>query len=150
MLTGLQTGLIDIVAIPPAVAVALQWHTKVRYVTPVPVLYVMGFMAIQKKTFDRIDAADQVIVREVMTRVYADVNSRSRDEYVNGIEALLSVGLEIVEPDAGEFERIRKITVDTNRRMAEEGMFSPELLAEMQAHIEAYRRENPVSSTGTP
>ncbi|MEX1267321.1 MAG: TRAP transporter substrate-binding protein DctP, partial [Woeseia sp.] len=32
VLTGLQTGLIDIVAIPPVVALALQWHTKVKYV----------------------------------------------------------------------------------------------------------------------
>ena len=38
VLTGLQTGLIDIVAIPPVVALALQWHTKVKYVTKIPVL----------------------------------------------------------------------------------------------------------------
>ena len=142
VLTGLQTGLIDVVAIPPAVAVALQWHTKVRYVTPVPVLYVVGFMAIQKKTFDRIDAADQQVVRDVMSRVYADVNSRSREEYVNGIEALLSVGLESVEPDDDEFARIREIAVQTNRKMADDGMFSPQMLAEMQAHIETYRSEH--------
>ena len=43
VLTGLQTGLIDIVAIPPVVALALQWHTKVKYITQIPVLYPMGF-----------------------------------------------------------------------------------------------------------
>src|SRR5690606_33099702 len=30
VLTGLQTGLIDIVAMPPAAALVLQWHTRVR------------------------------------------------------------------------------------------------------------------------
>jgi TRAP-type C4-dicarboxylate transport system substrate-binding protein len=150
VLTGLQTGLIDIVAIPPAVAVALQWHTKVRYVTPVPVLYVMGFMAIQKRTFDKLDDADQAVVREVMTSVYDDVNSRSRDEYVNGLKALMSAGLESIEPDDGEFDRIRQVTVETNRQMADDGMFSPELLSEMQAHIESFRSENPTAASGTP
>jgi TRAP-type C4-dicarboxylate transport system substrate-binding protein len=139
VLTGLQTGLIDIVAIPPSVAVALQWHTKVKYVTEVPVLYVMGFMAIQKKTFNRIDAADQTIVRGVMSKVYADVNARSRDEYVNGMEALLSVGLQRVEPSPGEFEKMREITVQTNRKMAQDGMFSVEMLQQLQSHIEDYR-----------
>jgi TRAP-type C4-dicarboxylate transport system substrate-binding protein len=149
VLTGLQTGLIDIVAIPPSVAVALQWHTKVKYMTEVPVLYVMGFMAIQKKAFDRIDAADQVIVREVMSRVYADVNSRSRDEYVNGIEALLSVGLQRLEPTPGEFEKMRKTTVETNRKMAQDGMFSMDMLQQMQSHIEDYRNEHPSGATGS-
>ncbi len=148
VLTGLQTGLIDIVAIPPAVAVALQWHTKVRYVTQVPVLYVMGFMAIQKKTFDRLDSADQEIVREVMSKVYADVNARSREEYVNGMEALLSVGLESVDPDPGEFEKMREITVETNRKMAQDGMFSLELLQEMQSHIDDYRKQQSGGASG--
>ncbi|MDE0755710.1 MAG: TRAP transporter substrate-binding protein DctP, partial [Woeseiaceae bacterium] len=37
VLTGLQTGLLDIAAIPPEVAVALQWHTRVKYFTDMPV-----------------------------------------------------------------------------------------------------------------
>ena len=42
VLTGLQTGLIDIVIIPPIVALVLQWHTKVKYVTEVPLVYSFG------------------------------------------------------------------------------------------------------------
>lgn len=139
VLTGLQTGLIDIVAIPPSVAVALQWHTKVKYVTQVPVLYVMGFMAIQKKAFQRLDTADQQVVREVMGRVYAAVDARSQQESANAIDALLTVGLQNVEPRPGEFEKMRDITVETNRKMAEDGMFSLELLEQMQSHLEDYR-----------
>jgi TRAP-type C4-dicarboxylate transport system substrate-binding protein len=148
VLTGLQTGLIDIVAIPPAVAVALQWHTKVKYVTRVPVLYVMGFMAVQKKAFDRIAAADREIVRDVMSRVYAAVNSRSQKESENAIEALMSVGLEDVEPQSGEFEKIRQITVETNRKMAEDGMFSISLLDEMQSYIEKFRNDRSTEAVG--
>ncbi len=141
VLTGLQTGLIDIVAIPPAVAVALQWHTKVKYVTQVPVLYVMGFMGIQKKAFARLDAADQEVVREVMSDVYAKVGERSIQESENAIEALKSVGLVMVEPTPGEFDKMREVAADTNRKMAQKGMFSIELLGQMQSHINDYRKE---------
>lgn len=151
VLTGLQTGLIDIVAIPPAVGVALQWHTKVKYITQVPVLYVMGFMVIQQKTFNKIDAADQEIVREVMTRVYADVNSRSRKESDNAIQALLSVGIENVQPTPGEFEKMREVAIETNRKMAKSGMFSEEMLQEMQSSIDEYRDQHTAAAAaGTP
>ena len=33
VLTGLQTGLVDIVAVPPLPALVLQWHTKIKYMT---------------------------------------------------------------------------------------------------------------------
>lgn len=148
VLTGLQTGLIDIVAIPPAVAVALQWHTKVRYVTEVPVLYVMGFMAVQKRAFAKLDAGDQAVVREVMSKVYADVNARSRQEYINGVEALVSVGLEKVDPLPGEFEKMREVTVETNRRMAQNGMFSVELLDRMQSLIDEFRSNQTAGVAG--
>lgn len=141
VLTGLQTGLIDVVAIPPAVAVALQWHTKVKYVTQVPVLYVMGFMGIQQKAFARLDQADQEIVREVMSDVYAKVGERSMQESENAMEALKSVGLEMVEPTPGEFEKMSEVAADTNRKMAQKGMFSPEYLQQMQSHIDDYRKE---------
>ncbi len=152
VLTGLQTGLIDIVAIPPVVALALQWHTKVKYVTRIPVLYAMGFMAIDKRALRRVQPADLEIVVEVLNRVYADVDAASVGEGENAVEALLSVGIEDIEPLPGELERIRASMVETNRQMAEQGMFSAELLNEMQGYVDQYRSENgdeAVSSNGT-
>ncbi|MGB5246396.1 MAG: TRAP transporter substrate-binding protein DctP [Woeseia sp.] len=139
VLTGLQTGLIDIVAIPPVVALALQWHTKVKYVTQLPVLYAMGFMAISDRTFNKVSAEDQQVVRDVMGRIYAEVNAASAKETANAVDALLNIGLQDVEPRAGEFDKISDIMVGTNREMAAKGMFSTELLDEMQALLREYR-----------
>jgi len=36
VLTGLQTGLIDTVATSAVGAIALQWHTQVKYLTEMP------------------------------------------------------------------------------------------------------------------
>lgn len=139
VLTGLQTGLIDIVAIPPVVALALQWHTKVKYVTQIPVLYAMGFMAIDKRALRRVSDEDQAIIAEVMQGVYSAVDNASPAEGENAISALLGVGIEDVSPVPGEFERIRSAMDDTNQRLAERGMFSEELLAEMRAYVEDFR-----------
>lgn len=139
VLTGLQTGLVDIVAIPPVVALALQWHTKVKYVTRTPVLYVMGFLAIQNKAFERLDVADRNVVAEVMSGIYARIDAASEKESVAATQALINVGLREVVPDAGEFEAIRARMVETNRAMAQQGMFSMDALEKMQGYIAEYR-----------
>ena len=139
VLTGLQTGLIDIVAIPPVVALALQWHTKVKYLTQVPVLFVVGFMAIDERVLKKLDPADRAVVTEVMTKVYSAVNDASADESANATQALLSVGIENVDPTEGEFERIRTSLEDTNRQMAENGMFSMSMYDEIRRHIDDFR-----------
>ena len=139
VMTGLKTGLFDVVAIPPAAAVALQWHTAVKYLTDMPVIYAMQFMAIQKRVFDKLSAEDQAVMREVLTRVYAEINEQAPVDAENARDALANSGITIVEPNAGEFERIQEIMFANNRDMATQGLFSLELLETMQRHIDEFR-----------
>jgi len=39
VLVGLQTGMVEVVYAPPSGAISLQWFTKVKYVTDVPLIY---------------------------------------------------------------------------------------------------------------
>jgi TRAP-type C4-dicarboxylate transport system substrate-binding protein len=139
VLTGLQTGLIDIVAISPAGALVLQWHTRVQYLTRMPIVYSMGFLAIDRRTFGRIDAADREVVREVMSRIYARWNVENQRDAENALQALINAGVEPVEPAPGERERLQQIMSETNEAMARDGLFSLDLLQEIQALIDTYR-----------
>lgn len=141
VMTGLQTGLIDIIAFPPSGALALQWHTKVKYVTEMPILFSMGLMAIDAKAFGRLPAQDQRIVRDVMGAMYAEFSRREPEENRNAKEALLNSGVQSVMPDEGEVEKIRKVMEKTNRELGAKGMFSLELYDEMVRHIEDYRNQ---------
>ncbi len=141
VMTGLQTGLIDIIAFPPTGTLALQWHTKVKYVTEMPILFSMGFMAIDTKAFGRLPKEDREIVREVMGAMYAEFNRREPDENRNAKEALINSGVQSVMPADGEVERIRLIMEKTNRQLGAQGMFSMELYDEMVGHIEDYRNQ---------
>jgi TRAP-type C4-dicarboxylate transport system substrate-binding protein len=59
VLPSLQTGLIDACYGSPLAAVALQWYTKVKYATSIPVSYSLGAMIIRKDVFDSLSAAEQ-------------------------------------------------------------------------------------------
>ncbi len=99
VMTSLQTGLLDVVASSPVVALVLQWHTKVRYVTDLPVVYSYGILAIDARVFDRISDSDQRIVREVLTDVMTSLDAAARDDNERALQAMYDVGIEPVSID---------------------------------------------------
>jgi TRAP-type transport system periplasmic protein len=142
VLTGLQTGLIDIVAMSPAGALVLQWHTKVKYVTRMPIVYSMGLLAVSSKAFDRLDPADQEIVRDVMSDLYSKWDAENRQDSDDAMQALIASGIESVEPAPGEVENLQRIMQKNNQEMAKDGLFSLELLQEVSRLIDTYRSEH--------
>ncbi|MFQ5547256.1 MAG: TRAP transporter substrate-binding protein DctP [Woeseia sp.] len=149
VLTGLQTGLIDIVLFPPIGTLALQWHTKVKYLTEMPILFSMGLMAIDATAFGRLSEGDQQIVREVMAGIYEDFSNVNREDNKNAKEALLNSGVQSVQPTAGELEKIHEIMERTNRQLGEQGLFSMALYDEMIGHIDDYRRQQQEAGGGS-
>jgi len=140
VLTGLQTGLLEYVAMPPVGAVVLQWYTKVKYVTSVPFAYTVGVLAIDKRAFNRISAADQAIVREVLTEVYAVFEVRNRQDNLDAEQALRSSGLKFVDVDPQLVPAWRETVAVSNRKMAEQGALSVKLLDELLGHIADFHK----------
>ncbi len=107
VLTGLQTGLLDIIASSPVAALVLQWHTKVSYMTDVPVSYSMGLFALDRRVFARLSAADRAIVEEVITDTVERLDSAARDDNRRAREVLESSGVNIVQVDQRNVEDLR-------------------------------------------
>ena len=142
VLTGLQTGLVDIVAVPPLPALVLQWHTKIKYMTEIPLAYSMAFMAIDKSAFDKMSLDDQAIVREVMSRVYKHFDQQNVIDNIEARDALINAGIETVDFNLSEQDRIRELLHNSNRSLGEQGEFTIELYDEMIGYLEEYRSEH--------
>jgi TRAP-type C4-dicarboxylate transport system substrate-binding protein len=143
VLTGLQTGLLDMAAIPPEVAVALQWHTRVRYFTDMPLLYAMSFLAIDKRTLNKLSANDQAVLTEVLSETFARMDARMSFESLDATEALVDIGIQKIDPDEGMLDNLLASMSETNRGMAKKGIFSLALFETMQGHISDYRNGDP-------
>ena len=140
VLTGLQTGLIDIVAIPPVVALALQWHTKISYITRVPVLYAMGFLAIDSKMINRINTDDRKVLNEVISRIYSEVDSNSQQDSENAYEALSKIGIQEIQFDGDEYQKLTDLLEEPTKKMANDGFYSLELFNEIKMYIDDFRK----------
>ena len=144
VLTGLQTGLIDIVAIPPVVALALQWHTKVSYITRVPVLYAMGFLAIDSKIINRINTDDQKVLNEVINRIYSEVDSNSQQDSENAYEALSKIGIQEIQFDGDEYQKLTDLLEEPTKKMANDGFYSLKLFNEIKMYIDNFRKSSEI------
>lgn len=143
VLVGLQTKLIDIAPVSAPGALFLQWYTKVKYVTDIPLVYTFGFMLIDKATFEKIAAADQAIVNEVMSRMFAEFDEHSRKDNADAYAALLNTGIKKIVPAQTEIDQLRKTMATSNRDLVRQGAVSEDLYDEMLGFIEEYRnRQN--------
>ncbi len=151
VMTGLQTELIDTIMSPAAGAIVLQWNTKVSYITELPLSYIFAMLVIEKKYFDRIQPADQAIVREVMEKIYQGFDQQGEEDNEKAYAALLGDGMKAVTPDPGQVREWHRVIQETNHRLANDGEVDVRLLNEIECYVAAYRADDLTKDcAGTP
>lgn len=142
VLTGLQTGLLDVIVAPPAGALLLQWYTKVKYLNPLPVAYTLGLLAIDKRAFERLTPADQQIVREELSVVYKNLEQINRRDNISARNALVANGIQIVEADPKDIPYWREVAATTSERIWKDSGADPALYSEMLSLLETFRAKD--------
>ena len=134
VLTGLQTGLIDTVVTSPIGALALQWHTYIKYVTDQPVNYLAAMLVIDKKAFYKLSETDQQIVRDVMEKVYKKIDEQNRVDNVAARQALINQGVKFVTLSDSEKEEWEKIDDFVIKEMIKKYHYSKDLYKAVTAN----------------
>ncbi|HEX7047055.1 MAG TPA: TRAP transporter substrate-binding protein DctP [Gammaproteobacteria bacterium] len=139
VLTGLQTGLVSVVGASPLGAIAFQWHTRVKYMTDEPLVYLIGLFAIDSKAFSRLSGADQAITREIMEATFKKLNEQNRVDNEGAREALKAQGVEFIDAPDAALQGWRETAKRVNLQMAEEGVYSEELTRRAYELLETWR-----------
>jgi TRAP-type C4-dicarboxylate transport system substrate-binding protein len=148
VLTGLQTGLIDTVAAPPVGAIALQWFTKAKYLTDLPITYVCGATVVSAEAFNRIKPDDQKIVREVLGRAIKTLDETSRDDNQEARQALIEQGVVFVHPTDETRTTWEEIAASATKRLVAERGYDPAILDMVENLVETYRSRQTPETVG--
>ena len=152
VLTALQTGLLDVVANSPVGALVLQWHTKVKYRTELPVSYAMGIFAIDARVVGSLSAEDQQALREIMGEVMRDIDRASREDNLRAAEVMTSTGVARITVTDTDVESLRS-TIETiyptlRSRADVDVMMFDELLAVIAEYRAAHKPPAQTSVAG--
>ncbi len=139
VLTGLQTGLVEFIASPPVAAVVLQWHTKVRYVTDVPLAYTLGTLAVDKRAFLRLAEADRIIFSDRMHEAYAGIDAQARTDNQSAMQALRSSGVQVLELPPDQAARWRAAARRANEQLVAQAVVSADAYRRLMDLLAQYR-----------
>ncbi len=141
VLVGLQTGLVDVVYAPPTWAISMQWFTKVKYLTDVPLTYLAGAVIIKQKDFNRIPPAYQDVVLKSFQARLEKLKALIRDENQEALRVMQKHGVKILKPTKeaiAEFNRLSDKAVQRPGAV----FFTKKVLDEVSAYLEEYRNIN--------
>ena len=140
VLPGLQTGLVNTVAVSPMGAIVLQWHTRVAHITDIPLMYFCGVISLTGKSFNKLSADDQAVEKAIFGRAFKLIDERNRMDNVKALEALTNQGVETVVLTDAERDAWLAMRAPGEQMMQSEGQLSREALERIKGLVEAFRQ----------
>ena len=142
VLLGLQTNLIDVVYNSPSLTIILQWHTRVKYVTQLPINYTLGALLIDKRIFDKIPAAEREHIHRIAQQHMVALGQHNRRENDEAMTVLQANGLSLVEVSPKAVETFKSLVANAEAELVGRA-FSREAHEQIARHLQDFRRASP-------
>jgi TRAP-type C4-dicarboxylate transport system substrate-binding protein len=141
VLVGLQTGLVEVVYAPPSGAISLQWFTKTKYMTDVPLMYLIGGIVIKNNIFKKLSAAHQQILLELCSKYMEQLKQMVRKENRDAIEVMSKHGVKLIQPSEDQIREFKSVSARAMNRQIGKS-FSKKVKDEVSGYVEEYRQKN--------
>jgi TRAP-type C4-dicarboxylate transport system substrate-binding protein len=142
VLTGLQTGLINTVIASPIGAIALQWHTRVKYMVDDPLTYFSALLVIDKKVFNKLKKEDGEIVREVMSRAFDRIDNQNRKDNIATRDTLKNQGIQFISLSKNVLNDWRAIAKKATMMLEDKNQYSEMIYKQLMENIKLARGVN--------
>jgi TRAP-type transport system periplasmic protein len=138
--TSLSTGMIDTVYAPPLGAIALQWFTKTRYITNVPMANGIGSLVVSRRFYQDLPQDLQNLLKRTGDETGARLIEATRRDNLESLALMQERGMVMVEADASLISGdIETISQQAARRLMDEGYIPEDVLREVNGWLAEYR-----------
>ena len=100
--TGLNTGMIDTVYAPPLGALALQWHSTMKYMTGLPLVHSTGAVLMSGKYFDKLPQHLSNLLITTYEKSMRNLTLALRAQSKEAVSLIQKSGLNIIPIPTGQ------------------------------------------------
>jgi TRAP-type C4-dicarboxylate transport system substrate-binding protein len=95
--SSLTTGRINACYGSPLAAVALQWNTKIKYMTSMPMSFAIGATVLKKDVYAKVSAEDVALVQKITRGMSKALRKQIRKDNESARKTMLRKGVKVTE-----------------------------------------------------
>ena len=130
---------VEVVYAPPTGAISLQWFTKTKYMTDVPLMYLIGAVVVKKNIFKKIPPDHQQVLIDICTEHMEQLKLTLRKENQEAIKVMTKHGVKLIKPTQVQIEEFKKVSQNAMKNQTGKS-FSKKVRDEVMTHLEEYRK----------
>lgn len=138
VLQSLKTGHVDAVYASPLAAIALQWYTKLKYISSVPISVGVGATVMSMKAWNGLSKEHRAALLEVQEVWHKVLIRKVRRDNQKSLKLLLENGLQIAKIDDESKKAWRRLAKQVQAGLVGK-VYSQSLLNKVKQHIRDYR-----------
>jgi TRAP-type transport system periplasmic protein len=138
VVTSLQTGLIDAVYTSALGCIALQWFTRVSYMTDLPVSHAQGAVIVSRKSFELLSPESQKIVKDLAKECFTQLAVETAKEDAASIEVLKNKGIKLVGLSSAETAGFDGVSKTVREKLVGQ-LYTQELLDSVLRSLDEFR-----------
>jgi len=136
-------GSIDTVYNSPFGALAMQWHTKLKYASHVPLTNGIGALVVSQRFFSNLPADLQLLLKTSGKKVGDEINKISRRDNAKSIELLKQSGIEFMwEWTDSEKKQMLKIRDQAASELAKSEYIPDKHFSKVKTLLDKYREQH--------
>lgn len=105
VLSSLSTGIIDAAYAPPLAILALQWHTKIKYLVDFPTAFSVGALLISEKSWSKVSPEHQKKILALSEKYVKEANEKSVHESEEARTQLKKSGIEFISFPEADYKK---------------------------------------------
>ncbi|MBI2897070.1 MAG: TRAP transporter substrate-binding protein DctP [Deltaproteobacteria bacterium] len=117
VLSALQTRRIDSLLATPVAAVALQWQSRVSYMTELSASIAIGGTIMGKRQWDSLTDEQRTILTETAAQFHALARRNLRRDEQQAIQSLGQNNIQVITPTAAQKEEWRRVATQVRQRL---------------------------------
>lgn len=138
ILTGLQTGMIDVVAVPPVFAMATRIDDPAKHMLDLKWAPLIGAAVVYRPAWERLPEETRAYLHKSAGEAAQKIVTRGRTEAQESIEAMRQRGLVVHHADV-EIERLWREEVESMYPQLRGGLVPEDIFDEVQRLLKEYR-----------